>query len=67
MQAFFARQWRHLPSAQFMVLFGPYAQRIDAILAAFRDRDPELLVRAVHDVADTDAELPLLPEERTTS
>ncbi|OLZ50291.1 hypothetical protein [Amycolatopsis keratiniphila] len=67
MQAFFARQWQQLPSAQFMVLFGPYAQRIDAILAAFRDRDPELLVRAARDVADTDAELPLLPEERTTS
>jgi len=67
MQAFFARQWQYLPSAQFMVLFGPYAQRIDTILAAFRDRDPALLVRAARDVADTDAELPLLPEERTTS
>lgn len=67
MQAFFARQWQQLPSAQLMVLFGPYAQRIDAILAAFRDRDPELLVRAARDVADSDAELPLLPEERTTS
>jgi hypothetical protein len=67
MQAFFARQWQQLLSAQFMVLFGPYAQRIDTILAAFRDRDPLLLVRAARDVADTDAELPLLPEERTTS
>jgi hypothetical protein len=67
MQAFFARQWQQLPSAQFMVLFGPYAQRIDTILAAFRDRDPALLTRAARDVADTDTELPLLPEERTTS
>ncbi|GAA3837550.1 hypothetical protein GCM10022243_00060 [Saccharothrix violaceirubra] len=67
MQAFFARQWQQLPSAQFMVLFGPYAQRIDTVLAAFRDRDPALLARAARDVADTDAELPLLPEERTTS
>ena len=65
MQAFFARQWQRLPSAQFMVLFSPYAQRIDDVLAAFRD--PALLVRAARDVADTDAELSLLPEERTTS
>jgi hypothetical protein len=67
LQAFFARQWQQMPSAQFMVLFGPYAQRIDDILAAFRDRDPALLTRAARDVADTDSELPLLPEERTTS
>ncbi|MFI5540659.1 hypothetical protein ACIA5H_30125 [Nocardia sp. NPDC051900] len=67
MQAFFARQWQQMPSAQFMAVFGPYAQRIDTIAAAFRDRDPALLVRAAREVADTDAELPLLPEERTTS
>jgi hypothetical protein len=48
-----------------MATFGPYAQRIDDILCAFRDRDPALLTRAVRDVADTDTELPLLPEERT--
>jgi hypothetical protein len=66
LQAFFARQWQNLPSAQFMVLFGPYAQRIDDILAAFRDRDPALLVRAAGNVTDTDDELPLRPEERTT-
>lgn len=65
-QAFFARQWQQLPAAQFMAIFGPYAQRIDDILAAFRDRDPALLPRAASEVADTDAELPLLPEERTT-
>jgi hypothetical protein len=65
MQAFFARQWQQLPSTQFMATFGPYAQRIDDILTAFRDRDPALLARAVRDVADTDTELPLLPEERT--
>ncbi|WP_410585408.1 hypothetical protein [Amycolatopsis sp. lyj-108] len=65
MQAFFARQWQQLPSAQFMATFGPYAQRIDDILGAFRDRDPALLTRAVRDVADADTELPLLPEERT--
>ncbi|MBF6216358.1 hypothetical protein IU469_30890 [Nocardia puris] len=66
LQAFFARQWQHLPAAQFMTLFGPYAQRIDDILAAFRARDPALLARAAADVGGTDNELPLLPEERTT-
>lgn len=65
LQAFFARQWQQLPSAQFMMLFGPYAQRIDGIIAAFADRDPALLARAAREVADTDAELPLLPEEHT--
>jgi hypothetical protein len=38
------------------------AQRIDDILAAFRDRDPALLVRAATEVGDIDDELPLLPE-----
>ena len=28
LKAFFSRQWRQMPAAQFMAVFGPYSQRI---------------------------------------
>lgn len=65
MKAFFGRQWLQMPAPQFMAVFGPYAQRIDEILEAFRRNDPGILAAAAGGVAGTDDELPLLPEERT--
>ncbi|MFH8753946.1 hypothetical protein ACH4GK_42545 [Streptomyces rimosus] len=62
MKAFFARQWAQMPSDQFMAVFGPYAQRITHVLDRF---DPAVLAAASAQVADTDSELPLRPEERT--
>jgi hypothetical protein len=62
LKAFFSRQWRQLPAAQFMAVFGPYAARIDEILNRF---DPAPLAAAAAEVADTDDEIPLRPEERT--
>jgi len=64
LKAFFARQWRQMPAAQFMAVFGPYAQRIEEILPRFA---APVLAEAARHVADTDAEVPdLRPEEATT-
>jgi hypothetical protein len=62
MKAFFARQWQQLPAAQFMAVFGHYAQRIEEVLAKY---DPAQLAAVAGQVTDTDAEIPLLPEEST--
>jgi hypothetical protein len=62
LKAFFSRQWRQLPAAQFMAVFGPYATRIDEILNRF---DAAALAAAAAEVAATDDEIPLRPEERT--
>jgi hypothetical protein len=62
MKAFFARQWQQMPSAQFMAGFGHYAQRIEDVLAKY---DPAQLAATATQVADIDAEIPLLPEEST--
>ncbi|MEN8656160.1 hypothetical protein ABCR94_37720 [Streptomyces sp. 21So2-11] len=62
LKAFFARQWRQMPNEHFMAVFGPYAQRITEVLDRF---DPALLEASSREVADTDDELPLRPEERT--
>ena len=62
LKAFFARQWRQMPAAHFMAVFGPYAARIDQILGRF---DPAELAAAYAQVTDTDDELPLRPEELT--
>lgn len=62
LRAFFSRQWRQMPAAQFMAVFGPYAARIDLVLQRF---DPEILTAACTAVADSDDEIPLRPEERT--
>lgn len=63
LKAFFARQWRAMPAAQFMAVFGPYAQRIDQVLHHFQ---PAVLAAAAAQVADDDDELPLRPEELST-
>jgi hypothetical protein len=65
MKAFFARQWQQMPSAHFMAIFGPYAQRVDEVIAVFAGTDPAGLARATAVVRDRDDELPLRPEERT--
>lgn len=62
LKAFFSRQWQQMPAAHFMAVFGPYAARIDEILNRF---DPAALAAASARVADTDAEIPLRPEELT--
>ncbi|MFI5822815.1 hypothetical protein ACIA8I_27525 [Streptomyces rishiriensis] len=62
MKAFFARQWQQMPAAHFMAVFGPYAHRIEYILASY---DPAELARLASVISDTDDEIPLYPEERT--
>ncbi len=62
LKAFFARQWRQMPAAQFMAIFGPYLQRINQVLDRF---DPTVLAHASRDVTDRDDEMPLRPEEIT--
>jgi hypothetical protein len=62
LKAFFARQWRQMPAAHFMAVFGPYAARIDQILGRF---DPAELTAASAQVTDTNDEIPLRPEELT--
>ncbi len=62
LKAFFSRQWQQMPAAQFMAVFGPYAQRIGQVLDSF---DPAVLADASRQVADSDDELPLRPEEST--
>jgi hypothetical protein len=62
LKAFFARQWRAMPSAQFMAVFGPYATRIDEVLARY---PATVLATAATSVTDHDDELPLRPEERS--
>ena len=63
LKAFFSRQWRAMPAAQFMAVFGAYAQRIDQVLAGYA---PAVLAAATARVADRDDELPLRPEEHST-
>lgn len=62
LKAFFARQWQQLPASHFMAVFGPYAQRIDEVLACY---DPDLLAVAASRVTGSDSELPLRAEELT--
>lgn len=64
LKAFFARQWMQMPATQFMAIFGPYATRLDQILAPGQF-PADSIARAVGHVADTDEELPLLAEETT--
>ena len=62
LKVFFSRQWRQMPAAQFMAVFGPYSQRISQVLACY---DPTVLAQASRGVGDHDDELPLRPEELT--
>ncbi|WP_433322863.1 hypothetical protein [Dactylosporangium sp. CA-139066] len=62
LKAFFSRQWRQMPAAQFMAVFGPYATRVEQILDRF---DAAEVAAAAAMVRDSDDEIPLRPEERT--
>jgi hypothetical protein len=62
LKAFFSRQWRQMPAAHFMAVFGPYAARIDQILDRF---DPVELAIAATQVDDANDEIPLRPKELT--
>lgn len=63
LKAFFARQFRQMPVAQFMAVFGAYAHRLDEhILPRF---SAAVLAAAAGEVTDTDDKLPLRPEEVT--
>ena len=62
LKAFFARQWRRMPAAEFMAVFGPYSQRVGEVLDWF---DPAVVTLAAATVGDRDDELPLRPEEST--
>jgi hypothetical protein len=62
LKAFFSRQWRQMPAAQFMAVFGPYSQRVAEVLARL---DPAVVARAAAGTGDRDDEIPLRPEEST--
>jgi hypothetical protein len=62
LKAFFARQWRQMPNAQFMATFGPYAARIGQILRLY---PPKALAELAVTIRDDDSGLPLRPEEGT--
>jgi hypothetical protein len=62
LKAFFSRQWQQMPSAHFMAVFGLYSQRVAQVLERF---DPAVVAAAAADVADSDDEVPLRPEEGT--
>lgn len=62
LKAFFARQWRQMPNAQFMATFGPYAARIGQILQHY---PPAALAGLAGTISDDDSQLPLRPEEGT--
>jgi hypothetical protein len=62
LKAFFARQWLQMPAAHFMAVFGPYAQRVDEVIALF---DAAVITEAAVHVSGHDSEIPLRPEEST--
>jgi hypothetical protein len=63
LKAFFACQWRQMPTGHFMAVFGPYSQRVTEVLDRY---DPAVLATAALQVSDLDDEIPLRPEELTT-
>ncbi|WP_078344770.1 hypothetical protein [Mycobacteroides chelonae] len=63
LKAFFARQFRQMPTDHFLRVFGPYADRLDSeILPQF---SAAVLAAAALSIDDTDSEIPLRPEELT--
>lgn len=63
LKAYFSRQFRRMTTAEFLAVFGPYADRLDReILTRFPDA---VLTAAAGEVSGLDAELPLRPEEST--
>jgi len=63
LQAFFSRQWQQMPAPRFMVVFGPYAQRADEIIGAFRRLDPGHVGRAAVLAGRAGTGMALRPEE----
>jgi hypothetical protein len=66
LRAFFTRQWKQMPSGQFMAVFGPYSTRIQQILDRYPDGLLAAAARSLPDTDDSDGGMPLRPEERTT-
>ncbi|MEU0075036.1 hypothetical protein ABZ027_36705 [Streptomyces sp. NPDC006332] len=65
LRAFFARQWDQRTAEEFMRNFGPHDQRVAEILAPDVYFPSATLLEAAAQVADSDDELPLRPEETT--
>lgn len=65
LKAWFARQWKQMPAAQYMAVLGPYSARITEILDRY---PPAVITAAAAAVAGDhgDDQIPLRPEERTT-
>ncbi|MFB8396307.1 hypothetical protein [Streptomyces yangpuensis] len=63
LRAYFARQSRQMTTAEFVAVFGPYADHLDReVLPGF---PPAVLEAAAAAVADTDDQIPVRPEEMT--
>ena len=62
LRGFFRRQWQVMPAAEFLAVFGPYAQRAGEVLDLY---DPAVLATAAATVSEADAGIPLRPEELT--
>ncbi|MEV5199333.1 hypothetical protein [Streptomyces sp. NPDC053720] len=63
LNAFFARQFRQMPTENFVRVFGPYADRLaNEILPKLSEGAK---MKAAPEVADDDTDLPLRPEEGT--
>ncbi|MEU6565991.1 hypothetical protein [Streptomyces parvulus] len=65
LRSFFARQWDQMPQAEFMGVFGRYDQRLNEILTPDAHFTSKALLAAATQVTESDAELPLRPEEGT--
>ncbi len=66
LRAFFSRQWQQMTADEFMPVFGPFAHRLDDILAPGVHFAERTLQVAAAEITNTDDELPLRPEERTS-
>ncbi|MFJ8757824.1 hypothetical protein [Streptomyces cyaneofuscatus] len=63
LNAFFSRQFRQMPTENYLRVFGPYADRlVSEILPKLSD---EAKAKGELEVTDDDSELPLRPEEAT--
>ncbi|MFE1317725.1 hypothetical protein [Kitasatospora phosalacinea] len=63
LDAFFSRQFRQMPTENFLRVFGPYADRLsNEILPKFSE---EAKSKGLLEVAGDDSDLPLRPEEGT--
>lgn len=65
LKAFVARQYRQMTTNQFLRVFGPYADRLDTQILPKLTELREKRGEPAPVIADSDAELPLRPEEGT--